>query len=232
MLTLIHGDDIAASRNFLINLKEKYKDIPILDGMSVSITDLTQILEGGGLFNEEKIVFIENFFTKKKTTSEYKSILNFLKSISSSADVIVWEAKLIENSVINQLKGSTVRVFKLPQSLFAFLDGIKPGNGKQLVQQFHDALVNSNEDAIFYMLIRQFRFLLAFNEKFNLELTLEEVKRMQDWQKTKIQRQAKLFSSVKLIQTYRNLLAVEKAYKTGGLPSSLSNSIDILLLGV
>jgi len=40
MITIIHGDDISLSRNYLRELKQKHKDFIAFDGSKITITDL------------------------------------------------------------------------------------------------------------------------------------------------------------------------------------------------
>ena len=47
MITIIHGGDTAASRTYLNELRGRSPEAVLLDGASVTLTDLTQILDGG-----------------------------------------------------------------------------------------------------------------------------------------------------------------------------------------
>jgi DNA polymerase III delta subunit len=229
MLTIIHGDDIAASRLYYLQLKEKNPEATTLDGQTVNATDLAQILEGGGLFTEDKTLFLENFILKKKTAAEYKEITAYLNEQAKSANIILWEGKELEKSTLTPYKQSTVRPFKLPQSLFAFLDSLRPGNGQQLLQLFHQTLTTVEVEAIFPMLIRQLRLLLAVHDT---PAEIEEVKRMQDWQRSKLKSQSKLFTPKQLVYIFCQLFVMETGQKTGTLPTDLTTAIDILLLEI
>ncbi len=234
MLTIIHGDDIAASRLYFTQLKEKYPDGTTLDGQMINLTDLAQTLEGGGLFSEDKTVLLENFITKKKASTDYKQLVVYLTTQSQTATIILWEGKEHEKTAFTPYKGSTVRLFKLPQSLFAFLDALKPNNSSQTIQLFHQSLTNMEVEAIFAMLIRQIRLLLALHPDSNnrQDEPIDEVKRMQDWQKGKLVNQARLFTSEELIRIFCQLFVMETGMKTGTLTSDLITAIDILLLEI
>jgi hypothetical protein len=260
MLTIIHGDDISKSRKYFIDLKEKYPDAVIFDGQDIKLTDLAQILEGGELFSDTHVLFIEQLITKKKSSLEYKSIINYLLTHAKTATVVIWEGKEIEKNTLSLFKDSILHLFKLPQSLFIFLDSIKPGNGKQLLQLFHQTLSTVDEEGIFYMLIRHVRLLMSLHPQAkkteakygripaedisnnqnsddknilsSKSATIEELKRLQSWQSAKLLKQSSQFSLKQLLTIYSNLYAIESAYKTGGLSGSLSSSIDIFLLGV
>lgn len=236
MLIIIHGDDTTKSRNYFIELKLKYPDAQSLEGSDINLTSLTQILEGGSFFSEEKNIFIENFFTKKKTSSDYKLIIEYLKSAPDFAKIVLWEGKELEKSILTSFKDTNIKVFKHPTVLFAFLDSIKPNNEKRLLQLFNDALKTMDEEAVFYMLVRHFRMLLALSSKEQVntgtQYVISELKRLSPWQKTKLERQSSLFSIQQLTIFYRKLFEIESALKTGNLTSSLRTSIDIFLMGL
>ena len=60
-LTIIHGDDIAKSRNYFIELKSNYPNGQSFEDGDIELTSLVQILEGGSFFSEEESIFVENF---------------------------------------------------------------------------------------------------------------------------------------------------------------------------
>lgn len=242
MLTLIHGDDITKSRNYFVDLKSKFPDTPTIDGQDVDLTTLAQILEGGSFFSNENILFIENFLTKKKASSDYQLIIDYLINVSDSSKVYIWEGKEVDKKNLSAFKNTEVKLFKLPQSLFNFLDDIKPNNGEKLLQLFHDTLNGSEVEAVFYMLVRHFRFLLALYKEpesykarkleSNSPTLISEIKRMQPWQAQKLTRQAKSFNEEKLIRLYSDLFEIESGYKTGTLSGDLTSAIDIFLLEI
>jgi DNA polymerase III delta subunit len=229
MLTIIHGDDTAASRSYYIQLKGQYPDGATLEGQMINKTDLAQVLEGGGLFSEEKTLFLENFVTKKKTSGDYKDIVAYLADLGKTVTIILWEGKELDKATLTPFKQSTVRPFKLPQSLFAFLDAIKPGNGIQLVKLFHQTLTSVEAEAVFAMLTRQTRLLLALHDT---PSDIEEVKRMQDWQKSKLMNQARLFTTEQLTNIFCQLFVMEQGLKTGTMNSDITTAIDILLMDI
>ena len=68
MITIIHGNDTASSRKYYID--QKTADAFSFEGEKVSLTDLVQILEGGGLFSDSKKIFIDDFLSKRKQGKE------------------------------------------------------------------------------------------------------------------------------------------------------------------
>src|SRR6202042_2725393 len=130
MLTVIHGSDTAQSRKNFLDEKQKYPDAVLTDAEKIDLTWLTQLFEGGGLFGETKYLFVEQFFSKRKKSSDYKDILSYLEKNSAEHTIILWEGKELERGILNDVKKATIKIFKLPQTLFQFLDAIKPQNGK------------------------------------------------------------------------------------------------------
>lgn len=233
MLTVIHGSDTAASRKYFFDEKQRFPDALLLDADKVNLTDLAQIFEGGGLFGESKFIFIEQYITKKKKNADYKDIIAYLEKNADEHTIYLWEGKELEPSTQKTFKKALVRPFKLPQTLFAFLDAIKPGNGKALISLFHQTIENTETEMVFFMLVRHFRFLLVLQDRSHpVDIEIDELRRMAPWQKTKLEKQAALFTEEHLKTLYLNLYSIEKGQKTGGLTSSLPSTIDFFLLSV
>lgn len=229
MLTIIHGTDIVASRKFFLDEKQKHPNALLLDAENVNLTDLAQVIEGGGLFEESKHIFIEQFLTKRKKSGDYKEIIAYLDSHADAHMIFLWENKELDIGIQKSFKKAAVRPFKLPQSLFAMMDNIKPGNGKQLIKQFHQTIESAEVEMVFFMLVRQFRMLLALSAPSSSEI--DELKRL-TWQRNKMQQQANTFDKKELLNLYTKLYAIEKGQKTGTLSMPLATAIDFFLLEV
>jgi hypothetical protein len=227
MLTLIHGDDIASSRKFLNSIREKYPDMLTLDGETITLTDLMQELDGGGLFGDTKQILIENLISKRKTTSDFESLVSIINT-SDTTEVYLWEGKEVDVKTVGLFSKPLQKVFKIPQTLFLFLDSLRPGNGKQLIELFHKTAEIADIEMIFFMLLRQVRSLIALAS----QAQIDETKRMAPWQRGKLEKQAKLFTKSQLVTIYKQLYTIEIGIKTGNLTNSLQNSIDIVLLSI
>lgn len=230
MITIIHGSDTAASRTYLNDLRSKYPEAVLLDGSVVTLTDLTQTIDGGGLFNDEKTVIIERLYTRKKTAKEFEALVTYLQSKTLENEIILWEDKELDKRSLSVFRHATVKDYKLPQTLFLFLDSIAPRQGAKLVQLFHKVLLTTDAEMVFFMLVRQVRILLALSEKSSEQI--DEVKRLAPWQLNKMQRQAKAFSVNELLKLHTQLFEIDRDMKTGGLSTPLSTAIDILLLSI
>jgi len=230
MLTIIHGNDVVRSRKFFLLEKQRFYDAAFMQEGEVNLTMLAQFLEGGGLFGDSKTIFIEQFLSGRKKSSEKEFVISYLKEQAKLHDIFLWEGKELERGVIGFFKGASVKLYKLPSSLFALMDAIKPGNGKVLIELFHKSIETSEAEMVFFMLVRQFRMLIAVGDK-NGE-TISEISRMASWQKGKLEAQAKLFESFRLIDLYKMLFKIETEYKTGAVSGSLIARIDFFLLKI
>lgn len=228
MLTIFHGEDTAASRNAYLEARKKAQDVLILDGASLTLTDLSQSLSGEDLFGSSKQIFIEELLSKKKSPKEIDSLTSLL--IQSSQPVTLWESKELTVKQLSSFKGATIRVFKIPSTIFAFLDSLLPGNGRQLIELFHKTLADKEAEFVLFMLTRHVRTLLALKD--NTDTTISEVSRMAPWQMGKVKKQADTFSVEDLLHIHLKLYDSDLAQKTGNLTLPLSDTIDFLLLSI
>lgn len=233
MIIIIHGDDTASSRNYLVSIKQKTLSSLIFDGAKVQVTDLAQALEGSGLFEEHNDIFIEDFFSKRKG-KDFQDILDYITSHEKNSNIYFWEGKKLTAKQTGTFKKAQVQEFKLPQALFSFLDSIG-GNSEHAIKQFHEALKTSEPELLFFMITRHFRILLALADSSGpeahrpLDETIDEVTRMAPWQRSKMQRQSSLLGVTKLKNLYRKLLDMEMNMKTGGSILTLTQAIDFFL---
>jgi DNA polymerase III delta subunit len=237
MITIIHGDDLSSSRNYFLELRHPpaggQKEIISFDGEKITLTDLVQNIEGSGLFGSTKTIFIENLLTKlKKTDKTTKEILNFIAKHSKNSTFVFWESKEISKRDLFAFKNAMVKMFKLPKNIFLFLDNLKPGNSKNLLNLFHQAIESGiKEELILFMMQRQIRILLALSDPSEKE-SIEEIARLAPWQMNKLVSQTKLFQGSTLKNIYKKLYGIEIGQKTGGLPLTLIQTIDFFLLEI
>ncbi len=226
MIYIIHGDDISASRKFFID-KKKSLTLPVMDGEKLTLLDIKQQGATGGLFEKAEPLFVEGFLTNAKPGKNLDEISKYLKANSKTVDVYFWERKELTKKQCSILgAGVVIETFKIPKNTFGFLDSIAPGNGKRNVELFHSAIAGSSDELLFFMLIRQFRLLLAVSTG----STIDETKRLAPWQKSKLLSQAKNFSKEKLVEIYKKLCKIDLAQKTGGLTMPLRQTVDFFLL--
>jgi DNA polymerase III, delta subunit. len=78
MIKLLHGDNQLESRNELNRLISgaESKELIRLDGEKTSLNEIVQALESSSLFGMEKLVIIENLFSRRQS-KEKKEIIDW-----------------------------------------------------------------------------------------------------------------------------------------------------------
>lgn len=217
MIVLIHGEDTASSRAYLMGFKLKFIR---LDATSDDLAEMTQVLEGSSLFSESQNVLIENLFSKKtKNLSQIISLIN-----QTQVNVYIYETKAVSKSNISKLKGTRSELFEYPKTLFSFLDGIVPDN-RRAIELFRNAIKTTNEEILLFMIVRQFRLMIGLSHG----ARIDEVLRLAPWQKSKLLSQAQFFGKDRLRENYKKIFQIDLEHKTGMLPLPLTKAIDIWL---
>ncbi len=244
MTTIIYGDDTAKSREYYLEERNKYSEKIILDGNTLNLTDFLQATSNAGLFGDQKAVFIEDLLSKRKSSKEVDALISHISL--TSASLFLYESKELTPTQLKQLKNAEIKHFKIPATVFAFLDALSPQNTKNMLSLFHELLQHEDANFALFMLQRQIRILLALNSVIpgltrdpvldsrlrGNDKAISEVKRLAPWQKGKIEKQAKLFSSSQLLTLHESLYQLERKQKTGTLTLALDKAIDFLLVSL
>lgn len=227
MITILHGDNIVASRNRLHELRQENKGKEIVSFATVpDKTSLVQALESQSLFGGERVVTAENILAGlgRKTKDD---LLAYLTSGKFDTDCILWEPKIISKTTLASFPKSThVELFKLTTALFKFLESIAPNNAGEMLQYFHESLPREGAELIFSMLIRQVRLLLAIATDAQ---GLDELNRLVPWQESKLRQQAAKFTIADLLELHQRLYSIDYEQKLGKNVLVLEDTLDILL---
>lgn len=226
MITIIHGDDLVSSRKFLVEQKNSLQNTTTLNGDELTLEKLVEAFEGNSLFSNEKNIFIESLFSKKKT-KDLEEILDYI-SKKNDINLFIWEKTELSKSQLSTFPKAKTFLFKIQKNIFSFLDNISPKNTNNILN-FHKVLETNDSDMIFYMLIRQFRLLLAVNDAANN--SIDDMQRLSTWQRGNLQRQSKKFTISELRKIYNKLYKLDLNIKTG-VSSNLTTAIDFLLLDI
>ena len=165
MITLIHGEDIAKSRNYYLSERGKYPEKVILDGATLTLTDLLQALSGNGLFGDQQAIFVDELLSKRKASKELGEIVAALTK-EQAAPIFLWESKDLTAKQIKPLTKAVTKQFKIPTTVFAFVDSLAPQNSKKTLQLFHELLQDEDANFALFMLQRQIRLLLSLHPNF------------------------------------------------------------------
>ena len=225
MITILHGDNTSKSREELVALKSRLvgQEIIELPG-TLTLTDFKQAMESQSLFAEKRTVIIENFFSKRGQKKN-DDVLTYLAKAPHEIDVIIWEGKQIDGRKLLSFKKADIRAFKYDATMFQFLDSLRPGNARAMIQLFHQTIQREAEDLVFFMLVRQTRLMFALS----VDAAIAETTKMAPWQRSKVAGQARSFSPHQLQTLIQNLHGIDFARKRGKSALSLVQQLDILL---
>ncbi len=228
MITILHGNDIVSSRNFFVELKNKAKAPISLQITSLTITDLAQALTGGEIFSSETTIFIEHLLSQRKKITHAEDIISYILGNPEAGNIVLWEEKEIPSTTLKRFANAKVELFRIPPIIFTFLESLAPGSGLKSISMLDKVLAASEAELVFHLLIRQFRILLAMRD--DNGGFIDELKRLQPWQKSKLKQQAFRFTQEELLESYNKLYSIEVGQKTGILSTSLRISIDFFLI--
>jgi DNA polymerase III delta subunit len=212
MITIFHGDNYVQSRQAL---NQSFTQTPErFAAADLTEETLTQALESNPMFQIPKIFVIENLLSLPRSQTKENLIKIVLNNPAS--EIILWEKKALSLTVKKQFVKAVIKEFKLPASLFNFLDNLTLAN-------FHQALVNNPAELIFYLLHRRVSQLIqAVDDPGSLKGA--------PWQIGKLKNQAKKYSLDRLLNFHRQLLTLDEQAKTSQSILSLAGCLDLLLL--
>ncbi|MFH1560993.1 MAG: hypothetical protein ABID04_00200 [Patescibacteria group bacterium] len=219
MIFVYHGDDTFASRQRFFDVLKDYPEVSSLPSKKLS-PELIATYTGSLFAQEHRALVLENLFSSTNT-QDSKEIVRQIKKLESEIDIFVWEGKKLDQSKITQLgKNCKAIAFKLPSSLFHFLDSI--GQNKTETLSFLDRSLKTNPAEM----------LLALCQGRCRELLLAKSKptllKGAPWQKVKLASQVKTLEIDWIASLYLKLIDIDWKNKTGRLGDSLSNQLIAL----
>lgn len=232
MLTIICGEDIVESRNYLSQIKGEYKKRGD-EVTNLSPQEIPDILKWRGdnlnLFSSKFIFITEHLealiirkrgkkSTKKATV---KTLEDMVLEIANRKDIelIDWEEKAGREVKLKDF--AKVKEFKPSKSIFKLLEACVPGNLAVFVQTLSIIAKSQDEIFIFIMLYRHIRtLLLAYEGVF--------ANTIQSWQRHNLTSQAKHWTQNNLSDFYEGLYRIETTTKSGTNPFGVKKSLEIL----
>lgn len=214
-MKILHGEDHVKSRLELAHIiaDAKLKDWEVVEmlGKEITLTDLKQALESLSLFGQERLVVIEDLFSRQ-TSKARQELLDYLAKEKPKA-LLIWESKTVTATQAKPFAGSDIKEFKLPQMLFSFLDDITPKRGLLNLRNLESVLKAQPGELVFALLVKRVRQLLVLNAG-GLDV-LDEVEKLAAWQKNKLLKQAGKFATPLLRGWYADMLRFDAARKSG-----------------
>ena len=204
MITVLHGENIVASRKELERLKTEFEgEIVSLDGKSLTETDFIQATQSASLLADNRLIIVEN--------AEDLNLKNIFY------EVVLWYDKELSKTQLEKFKGYKIQSFKIEPKIFKFCDQISPNNRAGQVIMLRELLKTEEPEFVFIMIVRQFRLML-------------NPQRCLPWQKAKIIDQAKTFGLERLQMIYKDLLKIDFQVKSGHQPQGLAFALELFLL--
>jgi DNA polymerase III delta subunit len=228
MFSLIHGDNTIKSRARLAAYRDrakqtKIKDLVIKDGSKITPTELIEALETTSLFAGKRLVVLENLF-KHSSKSLLKKILEYLKTlpIPDATHLVVWENRLLTATELKKLPAHVkIEAFTTSPAVFAFTQAVVPGGAPKFIPLFYQAVDHDSAEFVFYMLVRQVRQLFEAQSS---------TSKIASWQKQKLLKQARAFTSSGLVAFHDALTDLDWRQKQGRLVGTFKAELENILL--
>ena len=220
-ITIIHGENSSASLNFLKSILDGFKKKGVvISRISKELPiNITEALTQGELFNEESLFLLEE--PDKLSANEVLWISRNAKSLKGV--FLIYHDSELPALFLNKLSDvSEVRLFKLPQSLFTFLDSFQPRGAGRCIKLYHELLQKEAPEFLFAVFCKHVRDL--YWARVNPESLTYPA-----WRVSKLRRQASAFSEEKLKKTLNSLARIDYSSKTSS--HDLGSSLDLLIAG-
>lgn len=224
MIIIIHGDDVTQSTRKLDSIS---KDWTVrLDAKKALVDEIERGFQTDSLFDEKRTIMIEHVESARKEILE--SLIKNAETLDSHNTLIIYSTLSIHARILKRFSTAQIFEFKLPKVYFNFLDGIIPGNGRNIHVLIEELSSTYTAEQLFYSVVKRIRQLLMM--KTMHYQSFDEIAKMNSWQITKIKKQAHSWEREELVQLYKQLYKLEKGMKTSTLPASLLSHLDIALI--
>lgn len=222
-ITVYSGEDIISSRKAFLEHLERLKnedfEITRVSGKDTTEESLELLSSPTSLFGQKRVLVIENLLAGTKSKEKDK-IIQIISSLNCF--FVLWENKNFTKTDQLKYPNFVFKNFKLPPVLFTFLDSLSPKKINDNLRLFREAITSTDPNYLFLMLIRQIRLLILASDK-------NDLLKLAPWQKGKLQKQARFFTSEKLKEINQRLLQIDFAQKTSQTPFSLEHQLELLL---
>jgi DNA polymerase III delta subunit len=225
-LLIIHGENLVVSRNARIEalhqLEAKGFDVQVFSGEKITGQELELKLTTPNLFTQEALI-IDNLLSRLKSAEKAKCI-QIVQAHHAQKPLVLWEKRELTATMLKPFASEAqIKLYKESKSLFPFVDSLVPGNTKQALTLYHQALKDNDVMLIFGMLVRRLTdLLIAKSDPAELKGS--------PWGTRQIINQAKPWSEAELTAIYQKLLDIDIKTKTGATKIDLVSQLDLLIL--
>lgn len=215
MIILLHGSDVSASRQALLDLKKNYSpdSVTTFNADKLDLAEFKRVRGTPSMFSDRRLIVVEG----KSSPSTIKQFSHL--TISPDTDIVFWIGEDLKPSnklvKIAREAGGQVRLFreKIPKHVFGFLDALGCKNKKKAFLELH-RLLDQGEAPLYLltMIVWQFRNLLRVKVS-----KYQSVKGINPYVLRKAKNQVKNFEAEDLVSIYKDLLRAEISLKNSPL---------------
>ncbi len=218
MFHIIAGEDTSRARARFVELKKSLqeKGITFTELTESSLDELGWKLASPSLFESPGGYVIDSILHKKKVQEKISAF------DLANTHLIGFDTKSYEPALRRMYPTAQIEFFKLPTSLFSFLDSFTPGKAKYCVPLLKEIMTDENDPMIFFLLRKRIRDLILIRSG-------GKPSAKQAWQVQRLATQANQWSLESLKKLYLNLFQIEKNTKTSSMTSSLQKSLETLI---
>jgi hypothetical protein len=226
-MIILHGDNLVQSRQQLATLMDEAKQRGLqlvrLDAKRLTEASLEEALFSDDLFGTSKLVVVEELHSLPP--SKKKKALIELLAKAASAQIILWEKRLLTKTMLKPFGKARVFEHKTSNSTFKWLDslGSKTPTASKL-KLLREAVQNDSDHFCFLMLARQIRLLIQIKDGGNPAGAPYMI--------SKLRSQAGFFSLQSLLDLHRRLLEIDLEQKSSGTRLTLGQELDLLTIKV
>lgn len=224
MIYVLHGDNTEASHERLtkiISSEPSYQKIRL---ESAAKEELLNHLTSTDLFASKKAIIVDNFISKSKLKPQE------LASFPAENILILWEGKeLTKLQLAAFAKLARVETFKLPATLFYFLDSL--ATSQRLAIHYLNKIEMKDRTMLVWHILNRLTLLILAKLGLNtVEASKILGKNVPDWQWTKIKTQANGLELNSLKQIFLATLKLDYLTKTGKTSIPQKTLISLLLI--
>ncbi len=224
MLTILHGENTVASRNFLGSLikQSQRKGISItkITNENFEINNLVSALEPD-LFAQKKLILIDEF--QKFSLQTQKDIAEIVEKLPSENHLIIWSNKKLPAKTLKLFPQGKSQLFKPSSQVFKFLDFLTPDNKINSLNLLNQTLAQDEINLVFYLLIIRIEDLIL------IKTDNQDKLKKAPWQIRRLVSQAEKFSLPALEKLLKQLILLDYRQKTGRLFYSLEFGLELLI---
>ena len=230
-VTVIHGDYQKVSREFFDQTVQSAKnkglsEIVRLDGSTLDLTQLVQACESSSFLESSRLVVIDSLYQNRSKTI-IKMVTSYISEILKKGSshptnpLVIWAARLLTPAELKPFSGASIKVFRLPSTIFKFLENLAPDKQAVFIPQYQHLIKTEPADALLVLIARQIRLLIQVSDP-NFKLP--------PWQLNKFISQRRLFTEDQLISFHDGLVALDHRAKSGKLVGDLAEELLMLLM--